>query len=92
MAELMEMGMMICFGLSWPASIIRSWRARTSKGKSIFFMSFILVGYLLGIASKLVSGNVTFVVIVYALNTVLVAVDICLYFRNVRLDRLADRA
>lgn len=87
----METGMILCFGLSWPASIVRSWRARSSKGKSIAFMLLVLIGYLFGITSKLVASSVSFVVYFYALNAILVSVDICLYFRNARLDRLPLR-
>lgn len=33
MAELLEAMMVLSFGISWPASIIKSYRARTAKGK-----------------------------------------------------------
>lgn len=78
--------MIVCFGLSWPAAIVRSWRARSSKGKSLLFMALILVGYLCGILAKVVSGTATYVLAFYVLNLVMVAVDICLFFRNARLD------
>lgn len=90
MAELFETGMLICFGLSWPASIARSWRARSSKGKSVIFMLLIFLGYLMGIASKLLAGYFTYSVAFYILNLVLVGIDIGLYFRNARLDRIAE--
>ena len=87
MSELFEAIMVICFGISWPLSIIKSYHSRTTKGKSIFFISFILAGYGFGIASKLLSGNMTYVFIFYVLNFIMVFIDICLYFRNVRLDQ-----
>jgi len=52
-AELLEAAMIISFGISWPLSIIRSYRSRSTKGKSIFFSCFIQFGYICGIASKL---------------------------------------
>lgn len=89
MAELLEAGMVICFGISWPMSILKSYRARTSKGKSIVFLSFILTGYICGIAGKLLTGNITYVFAFYILNLVMVSCDCLLYFRNRRLDQLA---
>ena len=35
--------MIICFGLSWPLSVYKSWKSRTSKGKSLQFEIFILL-------------------------------------------------
>lgn len=34
--DLMEAVMILCFGLSWPISIRKSWVSRTAKGKSLF--------------------------------------------------------
>ena len=33
--ELCEIAMLLCFGFSWPLSAIKSYRARTTKGKSL---------------------------------------------------------
>ena len=90
MPELLETCMMILFGLSWPMNIIRSVRSRTAKGKSVWFLCFIILGYLAGIAAKITAGNVTYVLFFYVLNILMVSVDITLYFRNRRLDRLAE--
>ena len=83
--------MVICFGISWPASIVRSWRARTCKGKSLFFLIFILVGYICGVSAKLVSQNITYVFVFYCLNLVMVATDMVLYYRNWRMDQARER-
>jgi len=87
--ELFELGMVLCFGVSWPVSIAKSWRCRTAKGKSPVFLVFIIVGYLCGIVWKLLSGSITYVFWFYVLNLLMVSVDLCLYFRNARLDRVA---
>ena len=50
--DLMEAVMILCFGLSWPISIRKSWVSRTAKGKSLFFECFIWIGYVFGIARK----------------------------------------
>jgi len=80
--------MVICFGLSWPLSVYKSWKSKTAKGKSLMFELFIWVGYLSGIVGKIVTDNITYVFIFYVINMVMVSVDICLYIRNRRLDKL----
>ena len=90
MSELFEAMMVVCFGLSWPLSVIKSWRSRTAKGKSLLFEVFILIGYLCGMIGKVVSDNITYVFIFYMINTIMVSADIFLYFRNRRLDRPAS--
>jgi O-antigen ligase len=85
-----EAFMVICFGISWPVSIVKSVKSRTVKGKSLVFILFVLCGYAFGIACKLISGTITYVFIFYVINFVMVAVDIGLYFRNSRLDRLRE--
>ena len=84
MKELFEAGMVICFGVSWPLSIMKSWRARTSKGKSLIFLLFIWAGYICGIISKLLADNITYVFVFYVINLVMVSCDVILYFRNYR--------
>jgi len=90
MPEFLETCMMVLFGLSWPMNIIRSVRSRTAKGKSVWFLFFIILGYLAGIASKILAGHITYVLFFYVLNILMVSTDVVLYFRNRRLDRLAE--
>ncbi len=90
MAQLMEAAMVICFGISWPVSIHKSYTSRTSKGKSIFFICFILIGYLFGIASKFMADQLNYVLVFYILNFIMVFIDLCLYFRNKKLDRIKE--
>ena len=86
MAELLEILMVVCFGISWPISIRKSWLSRTAKGKSLVFECFILAGYVFGIASKIASRNISYVLIFYCINLITVSIDVALYFRNRRLD------
>ena len=88
MAEFLEALMVICFGISWPASLAKSWKMRSTKGKSIMFLLFIETGYACGIVAKIISGNITYVFGFYVLNLIFVATDIALYFRNRALDRV----
>jgi len=91
MAQVFEVLMLVCFGLSWPFNIVKSYRSRTARGKSVGFEILILLGYLLGITGKFISGNVTYVVVVYILDILMVGTDLALTIRNKILDRMADR-
>lgn len=87
--------MILCFGLSWPLSIYKSWTSRTAKGKSLYFEVFIWIGYIFGIANKFISymNNpdkdwIFFLAwAFYFLNIAEITVDMVLYFRNVKLDK-----
>lgn len=87
LSELFEIIMILLFGISWPMNVVKSYRARTAKGKSLMFLIFIISGYIFGIVGKLISGNFKwYVLFFYFLNTFMVTVDLILYFRNRRLD------
>ena len=87
MSELFEVFMVVSFGISWPMSILKSMKAKTAKGKSLFFLCMILFGYACGITSKLLKGNLNYVIFFYILNFIMVSIDLGLYFRNRRLDQ-----
>ena len=96
-AEICEVVMIICFGLSWPISIRKSWISRTAKGKSLFFEFFIWVGYIFGITKNFVkffNGSDGFVFFLawgfYFLNFIEITVDMALWFRNRKLDKERD--
>lgn len=87
--ELLEMMMMASFGASWPINALKSYRSRTTKGKSLAFLVLIFTGYICGIAGKLISGRfVWYVMAIYLFNITFVGLDLLLYVRNRRLDRL----
>jgi lipopolysaccharide export LptBFGC system permease protein LptF len=93
-SNLLEMGMVISFGFAWPTSVLKSYRSRTARGKSIIFNYIILTGYAFGILSKFFSDKpiVFYVLIIYIINLLMVAVDILLFYRNRSYDRRADAA
>ena len=91
MAEILEAIMVICFGVSWPMNIVKSLRAKTAKGRSFLFLIFIIVGYIAGIAGKIISGNITYVFAFYILNLCMVSVDFALYFVNRHRDVVRER-
>lgn len=87
-SEICEILMIVCFGFSWPMNVIKSYRSRTAKGKSLPFLLLIIIGYVFGIIGKLVGGNFKwYVLFFYVLNLCMVLADLCLYFRNRRIDR-----
>lgn len=91
MVQLLEIAMLICFGLSWPFNITKSIRSRTAKGKSVYFEIMIIIGYLCGLGGKFISGNITYVVAFYILDILLVSTDLALTFRNRKLDKERER-
>ncbi len=92
MAEFLEIGMIVLFGLSWPMNVIKSYKARTTEGKSLMFLIFIFVGYICGISSKLIAPQFKwYVMFFYVLNFVMVGLDLVLYYRNYLLDKKNGR-
>ena len=87
MPEIFESLMMIFFGISWPFNIIKSWRAKTAKGKSFLFLLFVFFAYIFGISSKFMSGRLNYVLVFYITNCLMVATDMVLYFRNCNYDK-----
>ncbi len=88
MAELFEILMIVSFGFSWPLNVIKSYKARTTKGKSLFFLILIFVGYIFGITSKLLAPSFKwYVMFFYVLNITMVGLDLLLYVRNYMLDK-----
>ena len=94
MADILEILMVVSFGASWPLNVMKSYKARTTKGKSIAFLLLIFFGYIAGITSKLVNDAYMadfaakwYVLFFYVLNLLMVGTDICLYIRNYKLDK-----
>ena len=90
MGEIFETMMLVCFGVSWPFNIAKSYRSRTARGKSIGFQTLVIIGYICGITGKILTGKVSYVVAVYLLDLLMVSIDLVLTIRNKKLDRLAD--
>jgi hypothetical protein len=84
-----EFLMLCCFGFSWPFSIMKSLKSRSTKGKSLGFMLLVELGYIFGILHK-IFFSYNWVIWAYVFLFALVGVDILLYFRNAALDRKRD--
>ena len=94
LSEILEIVMIVSFGASWPLNVLKSYRAKTTKGKSLPFLCLIFFGYIAGITSKLVNetymaafASKWYVLFFYVLNLLMVGVDLILYARNYRLDK-----
>ena len=87
MATILESVMLICFGCSWPMSLMTNIRAKSAKGMNLWFYVTILVGYLAGITAKLVAHNITYVLAIYIINLIFVFSNIVVYFRNRKFDK-----
>ena len=77
--------MIVCFGVSWPAAIWKTLRARTVSGMSPVFLWFVFTGYLSGILFKLsdagTGGDISPIIILYAINGLMVMAELVLYYR-----------
>lgn len=93
MAEILEVIMIICFGASWPFNVVKSYKARTARGKSPVFLCLIIFGYIAGITAKFLNeaymsaiSEKWYVLFFYFLNLLMVSADLVIYFRNRQLD------
>ena len=99
MSEILEVVMIVSFGASWPMNVMKSWKARTAKGKSVAFLCLILFGYVAGITGKFMNeaymaqfAEKWYVLFFYFLNFIMVFIDLMLYFRNKRLDAQREKS
>jgi hypothetical protein len=79
--SIFEIVMLVCFGAAWPVSIYKSLKTRQVAGKSLPFLVIILVGYMAGILHK-IFFRFDLVIYLYALNALMVSIDILVYLRN----------
>lgn len=75
-----EVVMLICFGASWPFAVLKTYKTKNVKGKSIIFLSLIAIGYVAGMLHK-VFHHFDVVILLYMLNFVLVSADIIMWFK-----------
>jgi len=75
--------MLLCFGVSWPISIAKALKTKKVSGKSPLFMGIVIAGYASGVLHK-IFYSFDWVIWLYGMNMVLVAVDMSLYFRYLK--------
>ena len=98
MAEILEVIMIVSFGASWSLNVIKSYKARTIKRKSLGFLCLIFFGYIAGILSKFLNESYMvsfsskwYVLFFYFLNLIMVGADLCIYVRNYKLDNAREQ-
>ncbi|HRZ30609.1 MAG TPA: hypothetical protein P5274_03025 [Candidatus Paceibacterota bacterium] len=79
--SIFEALMIICFGLSWPFSIWKAYHTHQNGSKSVLFLWLIWLGYFAGIIHK-IFYNYDLVILLYILNSLMVSIDIALFYRN----------
>ena len=84
--QVLEAGMLVAFGVSWPVDVMKTLRTRRTEGKSLAFMSLVFVGYVLGMSGKLARATspgeaVEWITALYVFNAVIIAVDIAVTVR-----------
>ena len=97
LATVCEIILLVCFGASWPFNVIKAYKARTTKGTSLPFMSLIDFGYVMGILKMVftfmdkngLDATQWVAFACYIINLALVTTGIVIYFRNKGLDKKA---
>ena len=87
--KIFEIVMLICFGLSWPISVYQSIKTKSTKGKSVFFIFAVIIGYVSGIIGKVVNGDVNYVLVLYCINLAVVTADLVIYYVNKKRESIA---
>lgn len=95
MSEILEILMLVAFGISWPISLIKNIKSKSTKGISLLFYILIFFGYIAGIISKFTNdaymasiSTKWYVLIFYFLNLTVVGLNIVVYLRNKHLEKL----
>lgn len=85
--QIFEFIMLFCFGISWPISVYKSIRTGSTKGKSVVFILAIIIGYISGILGKIFSHQLSYVLVLYCINLIIVSADLVLYFFNLSREK-----
>ena len=78
--SVLEAGMMVCFGASWPFQVAKTYKTKEVKGKSILFLWLVEIGYILGMLHHILYAP-DGVIYLYLLNFILVGTDMALYYK-----------
>ena len=102
-ADLMEVLMIVCFGVAWIFSVIKALKTKSAKGKSILFEILMLCGYGFGVVQKVFlykdamtnekALNFWFYLAWFlgAFIFIVVVFDLILWIRNSFVDRKRDK-
>ena len=87
MASVLEAAMLVCFGISWPINLIKNIKSKTAKSMSLKFIILIILGYIAGIISKLITHTINYVLAIYLINLLIVSINVVVYFINLKIDK-----
>lgn len=80
--------MLIAFGASWPAQIIKTIRVKNPVGKSFVFQGLVISGYICGVIGTILKEQgLHWLVWIYLLDIALVSTDLILsliYLKRLR--------
>jgi hypothetical protein len=77
--SIFEIIMLVCFGISWPAAIVKTLKCRSVKGVSPLFYWLVLTGYVAGTIHKLIFSR-DIVIFLYIINCMTVLAQTILYY------------
>ena len=84
-ATIFEGIMILCWGISWPAAVIKTYKTKNVEGISILFLWFVFLGYISGLMFKMFealgSGHINPVTILYIINLVFVGSELVMYYK-----------
>ncbi len=84
-ATIFEAVMILCWGISWPAALRKTWTSRSVEGVSLIFLWLVFIGYVSGILFKIFAarteGFINPVIILYLFNFFMVGAELILYYR-----------
>jgi len=87
--SIFEIGMLLSFGAAWPVSIYKAYKSQSTGGKSWVFSAVVIIGYISGIIHKLLYSRDA-VMYLYMLNAIMVSIDLCLWFRNRKIEKQSE--
>lgn len=82
--SIFEALMLVCFGISWPFAVAKTYKTKNVKGKSSLFLLLVIFGYIFGIIHKILY-SFDYVIFLYVFNCLMVLFDLILYFRYKKL-------
>lgn len=77
--EIFEIIMLICFGCSWPITILKTLKSKTVKGITPLFYYLVLIGYISGSVYKFFY-HLNYVFFLYIINSITVLIQLFLYY------------
>lgn len=92
MSNILETIMLVCFGFSWPITVVKNIKSKTAKSMSLGFILLIIVGYIAGILAKVQMHLFNYVLLIYIINLIIVSINLLVYFINKQYDRQRSEA